>query len=267
MLWVVRICRHVPRQPSRSFSLTPNYRLPRIFPRCDTRHAHHTHKPESTADERPQQGPSTESPPGGEAKPPTATNQVLVSRDYHMPCCCLTWLPPQFVVAGSLIALGVAARLTNVDTYDWTNKVAESDITWQFRTPNNGELRRARYYELGKVIVASIPSFTYRSPTTLGTETPSQFEQAGRSSVRAAARHPRDGRVRLHTARSVGAEHHRGRARVLWPRGDPRTRLARLADPAPRPLHDAALHAPPALRPVLHPADERVQASPLSAPL
>lgn len=138
MLWIVRTCRHVPRQPSRSFSLTPNYRLPRIVPRRDTRHAHHTHKPESTADERPQQGPSTESPPGGETKPPTATNQVL------------------FVVAGSLIAFGVAARLTNVDTYDWTNKVVESDIAWLSRTPNNGELRRARYYELGKRLQASL---------------------------------------------------------------------------------------------------------------
>jgi len=64
--------------------------------------------------------------------PPSIRNQVL------------------FFVFGSLLAFGVAARQTNLDTYYWTNKLTKSSF-WTLGTsvtPTNGDIQLAKRHDL-----------------------------------------------------------------------------------------------------------------------
>ncbi|CCL98567.1 uncharacterized protein FIBRA_00567 [Fibroporia radiculosa] len=62
------------------------------------------------------------------------------------------WHKSIFFAFGSVLVFCVTARLTNTDTYEWSNKLSSSAPAWKFRPPTNDEMRRARYYTLGKVL-------------------------------------------------------------------------------------------------------------------
>ena len=50
------------------------------------------------------------------------------------------------------MAYHVAAKAANYDTANWMKRLTESGaIVWKIRSPTSDEMRRARYYELGKV--------------------------------------------------------------------------------------------------------------------
>ncbi|KZT07405.1 uncharacterized protein LAESUDRAFT_651213 [Laetiporus sulphureus 93-53] len=55
-----------------------------------------------------------------------------------------------FFVAGSVLTFAVAANVTNIETYMWSIRLIESAPAWKDRPPTNDEMRRARYYALGK---------------------------------------------------------------------------------------------------------------------
>lgn len=61
-----------------------------------------------------------------------------------------------FFACGSLVALFVGARLTNTETYEWSNRLCSSAPAWRDRPPTNDEMRRARYYAFGKDLQDSL---------------------------------------------------------------------------------------------------------------
>ena len=67
------------------------------------------------------------------------------------------------------MTFSLAAKAANGDTAYWSKKLADSGtVVWKLRPPTSDEMRRARYYELGKV--SSLPmsdEFIYhKSPET-----------------------------------------------------------------------------------------------------
>ncbi len=58
----------------------------------------------------------------------------------------------KFLVFGAFVTFSVAAKAANADTAYWSKKLSESGtIIWKVRPPTSDEMRRARYYHLGKV--------------------------------------------------------------------------------------------------------------------
>ena len=58
----------------------------------------------------------------------------------------------QFFAVGSLLTFSIAAQAANMDTAHWHTRLKDSGtLVWKLRDPTSDEMRRARYYELGKV--------------------------------------------------------------------------------------------------------------------
>ena len=158
MLWTLRPCYAIRRstwQPCRRFHIT----APRLQPRhvvgvgrsrpplSDLRN--------HTADSDPKPRTEVEEQPMFYSYfgAPSIRNQCIVSAWIFFFCPLTTnVLIRQFAIFGSLLAFGVAARQTNVDTYQWTNRLTESSLNWVLGTlPTNEELRRARHIDLRNV--------------------------------------------------------------------------------------------------------------------
>lgn len=89
-----------------------------------------------------------------EVKHPSIRNQVFV-RLPHIQCIlllCVILNMFQFFLFGSFVVYSLAAKQTNNDTAYWTKRLSESgNILFKVRPPTSEEMRRARYYDLGKV--------------------------------------------------------------------------------------------------------------------
>ncbi|KAH9931925.1 uncharacterized protein B0H18DRAFT_988672 [Fomitopsis serialis] len=57
-----------------------------------------------------------------------------------------------FFGAGSFLAFFLAAGTTNDETFAWSVRLTLSAPAWRNRPPTNDEMRRARYYSLGKTM-------------------------------------------------------------------------------------------------------------------
>ncbi|KAH9942024.1 hypothetical protein B0H21DRAFT_811274 [Amylocystis lapponica] len=117
----IRCLRSSVRPTPRSFSFTPNQRL-----------AHYaSHIPSF----REQVARTSEVKSfSKELSRPSVRNQVL------------------FVVGTTVVVYCVAARWTNTDTFYWSNVLQTTGSAWQTRPPSNDEMRRARYFQYGKVL-------------------------------------------------------------------------------------------------------------------
>ncbi|TCD60822.1 hypothetical protein EIP91_009425 [Steccherinum ochraceum] len=127
-----RLCtpRHLP-PTHRSFSFTPNFRLPRI--------------PRSAVDPPPL--PSFRKEVNRAAPEPTFSDGVKAPSIRNQ---------VMFFIFGSFVVYQLAARQTNIETAEWTKRLSESGVMWKFRAPSSDEMRRARHFEFGKELKAGL---------------------------------------------------------------------------------------------------------------
>jgi len=119
------------RTAARQFSLTPIQRLAPVTVNSTQKLPWFTSIPSF----RQQIARTSEVPSFAEkVKCPSIKNQIL------------------FFVFGSTVVFFIAARITNEETYDWSVRLCTSAPAWQYRPPTNDEMRRARYYSLGKTL-------------------------------------------------------------------------------------------------------------------
>ncbi|KAJ3526935.1 hypothetical protein NM688_g8194 [Phlebia brevispora] len=77
-----------------------------------------------------------------------------------------------FFAFGGCVTYFIAAKVANADTEYWSQRLSESgSLVWKLRPPSSDEMRRARYYELGKKLqtgLATLKDATQQLPHTLG---------------------------------------------------------------------------------------------------
>lgn len=142
--------RSLPRNQSRWFSFSHQLRFPRI-PEPRTPGASPDYPSFRGAVAR----ANTIKSFSEEVKHPSIRNQIAVSFSVcRKSCFALSSLTSffQFFLFGSFVVYSLAAKQTNNDTAYWTKRLCESgNLLFKVRPPTSEEMRRARYYDLGKV--------------------------------------------------------------------------------------------------------------------